>query len=122
MRLLLITAVLAAYLLLRVIIYLILRPSRGLEQFRVAHHATYTFFIVMMLLELITAGILSVCRVPDDVMRNVLYLESAVVYLAFLVRKAQILSLSCNPLRTFLYLCALELIPSAALIVSAVLM
>lgn len=119
-RLLMVAGVLAAYLLLRLFIYLILRPARRREYYQIAHHTSYTFFILMMLLELVTAGLLSVFGVPEPVLRTVLYAETAVAYLSFFLRRAQILSLICNPLQTFLYLCALEIIPTAALVVSAV--
>ncbi|MBO4467632.1 MAG: hypothetical protein J5745_05970 [Bacteroidales bacterium] len=121
-RLWLIGACFTGYLFLRLIIYLLLKPRRRYENYQVAHHASYTFFIILVLLALLTAGVLSLFRVPDTAMRLVLYVETAVVYLVFLIRRSQILSLSCNHFRTFLYLCALELIPSAALIVSAVLL
>ena len=119
-RLWLIGACFTGYLILRLFIYLLLKPRRRYEYYQVAHHASYTFFIILVLLALFTAGILSVFKVEDQTMRMVLYIETAVVYLVFLIRRTQILSLSCNHFRTFLYICALELIPSAALIVSAV--
>ncbi|MBR5402949.1 MAG: hypothetical protein IK113_01830 [Bacteroidales bacterium] len=113
-------AVLAAYLLVRLIIYLILKPRRHYEYFRLAHRAIYTFFILFMLLALPGIGLMTILDANDVIIRSVLYVLMAVVYFIFLVRKAQLLSLSCNGLRTFLYLCALEFIPTAALIVSAV--
>lgn len=121
-RLWLIGASFFAYFMLRLIVYLALKPRRKYENYQIAHHASYTFFILLVLLLLLTAGILSVFRVPDTVLTTVLYVLTAIVYVIFLVRRTQILSLSCNHFRTFLYLCALELIPTAALIVSAVLL
>ncbi len=118
----LIAAVFAGYLLLRLFMYVLLKPRRRYEQFQVAHHATYTFFILLVILLLFTAGIMYVFGASDATIRLVLYLETAFVYLLFLLRRAQILSLSCNHLRTFLYLCGLEILPTAALVVSAVLL
>ena len=43
-------------------------------------------------------------------------------YLFFTLRRGQIFSSVCNPFTTFLYLCSLELLPSAALVLSAVLL
>ena len=114
------TGVLAGYLLLRLIIYLLLRPRRNFEYFRLAHRAIYTFFILFMLLALPGIGLMTILDANDVIIKAVLYALLAVVYFIFLVRKAQILSLSCNGLRTFLYLCWLEFFPTAALIVSAV--
>lgn len=112
--------VLAAYLLVRLIIYLILKPRRRFEYFRLAHRLIYTFFILFMLVALPAIGLMTLVEANDVIIRTVLYVLLAVVYFIYLVRKTQILSLSCGGLRTFLYLCALELIPTAALIVSAV--
>ena len=118
----LIGACLAGYLLLRLIIYMLLKPRRRYENYQVAHHASYTFFILLVLLLLSTAGVLSVFKVQDSAMKVVLYVETAAVYLMYLIRSSHFLLLSCNHFRTFLYLCALELIPLAALILSAVLL
>lgn len=118
----LIAAVFAGYLLLRLFMYAVLKPRRRYEQFQIAHHATYTFFILMVILLLLTAGVMYIFNAPDSLIRLILYIETAFVYLLFLLRKAQILSLSCNHLRTFLYLCGLEILPTAALVVSAVLL
>lgn len=112
--------VLAAYLLVRLIIYLFLKPRRHYEYFRLAHRAIYTFFILLMLVALPALGLLTVVDANDVIIRSVMYVLLVVVYFVFIIRKAQILSLTCNGLRTFLYLCALEFIPTAALIVSAV--
>ena len=112
--------VLAAYILLRLIIYLILRPRRRYEYYRLAHRAINTFFILLMLMALPSIGLLTVVNANEVIIRTVLYVLLAVVYFVFLVRKVQILSLSCTGFRLFLYLCALEFIPTAALVVSAV--
>ncbi|MBR6305699.1 MAG: hypothetical protein IKR38_02825 [Bacteroidales bacterium] len=121
-RLWLAAAAFGGYLLLRLVIYLLLKPRRRYEAYQTAHHASYTFFILMVLLMLLTSGIMYIFKAPDAVIRLVLYIEIATVYFIFLVRRSQILSLSCNPFRTFLYLCALELFPTAVLIVSAVML
>lgn len=121
-RIWLIAAAFGVYLLLRVVIYVLLKPRRRYEAYQTAHHTAYTFFILMVLLMLLTAGGMFLLKAPDQVIRTVLYAESGAVYFIFLIRRAQILSLSCNHFRTFLYLCALELIPTAALVVSAVLL
>ena len=112
--------VLAAYLLVRLIIYLVLKPRRRFEYFRLAHRAIYTFFILFMLLALPGIGLMTLLDANDMIIRTVLYALLATVYFIFLIRRVQLLSLSCNGLRTFLYLCALEIIPTAALVVSAV--
>lgn len=118
--LLVIAGVVLAYLLLRIAIYYLLKPRHGLENYLLARHTVYTYFCCMAILILATVVIIALFRVPASVVRMVLWIEMAASYLLILLRRAQILALSCNPLRTFLYLCGLELLPSAALVVSAI--
>ncbi|MBP3257046.1 MAG: DUF4271 domain-containing protein [Bacteroidales bacterium] len=119
-RLCAVAAALAAFVLLRNLMYLLLRPRRGQEHFRHEHRVAYTYFIFLMIFVLFIVGILSLANLEDAVVRWVLYGASALVYLLFLHRCLQILSLSCNPLRTFLYLCGLEILPLSLLIVSGI--
>lgn len=111
---------LLAYIVLRLLLFLWMRPRRRGDVFRQAHRLVYTYFIFLMLLILPTLGVLWLVGVEDVTMRMVLYGETALVFALFLYRFAQILSLSCNRLRTFLYLCALEILPAALLVISAV--
>ena len=121
-RLLAVLGVIWAYAMVRLLIYLILKPRRNNEFFVLARRTSYTYFILMMVVVLVSVGILSLFRSPDAVIRQVLYTEFILFYFSFLLRRAHILGLSCNPLRTFLYLCALEILPTAALVVSAILL
>ena len=112
--------VLLSYVLIRHMIFLWVRPNHHGDVFRQAHRVAYTYFVFLMLLVLITVGILALAGVDDTLSRYILYGEAGLVFLLFLYRSSQILSLSCNRLRTFLYLCALEILPAALLVVSAV--
>jgi len=105
---------------LRILMYLLLRPRRHYENFRLAHRAVYTFFILYMLVALPALGILTVFDANDLVIKTVMLILLSLFYALFLVRKTQILLLSCGGLRTFSYLCALEIFPTALMIVSAV--
>lgn len=111
---------LLAYVLVRHMVYLWVRPHRRMDIFRQSHRVGYTYFIFLMLLVLITVGILSLAGVESANVRYVIYGETGLVFFLLLYRSSQILSLSCNRLRTFLYLCALEILPAALLAVSAV--
>lgn len=119
LRLAAMAAALSVYALLRMLSYRLQRPRRSNEYYKVASRNSYTHFIVMSLFLLCTAGILSLAGVQDDTIRIVLLAEAAVFFLLFLRSTAQILSLYCNSLRTFLYLCTLEILPAALLIVTA---
>ena len=85
-----------------------------------AYRAGYTFFILLMMLLLATVGILYLAGVDDLVISRFLLVETGIVYLIYVLRRGQILSVSCNPLTTFLYLCGLELLPTGLLVASAV--
>lgn len=111
---------LLAYVLVRQMIYLWVRPRQRVDIFRQAHRVAYTYFIFLMLLVLITVGILEIAGLESAIVRYVLYAEIGLVFILLLHRTSQILSLSCNHLRTFLYLCALEILPAVLLVVSAV--
>jgi len=65
-------------------------------------------------------GILYLVGADDLTVKTFLLIETGVTYLLYLLRRGQILSGSCNPLTTFLYLCGLELLPAALLVVPAV--
>lgn len=121
-RLVAVAGVFLGYLLLRTVMYLFLKPRRRADNFRVAHRAGYTFFILLMLLAIAGVTILYFFRANDFIIKSFLYILSGIAYLVFLIRKTQILSISCNPLLTFLYLCGLEILPTGALIATAVLL
>lgn len=120
LRLGVIGGVFIGYLVLRFLLYLWARPRRRYDEYQLAYRAGYTFFIMLMLLALVTVGVLYVLKVPDLIVRTFLLAEAGLVYLVYLLRRGQILSISCNPLTTFLYLCGLELLPTAALVLPAV--
>ena len=111
---------LISYFLVRHMVYLWIRPHQRVDIFRQAHRVAYTYFIFLMLLVLVTIGILALAGVENAIVRYVLYGEIGLVFILLLFRSSQILSLSCNRLRTFLYLCALEILPAALLVFSAV--
>lgn len=114
-RLLAVAGAFLAFLLLRYLLYIWLRPRRRYDDYQMAYRAGHTYFILLMLLVLVTVGILYVAGVDDLLVKRILLIETGVVYLVYLLRKGQILSTSCKPLTTFLYLCALELLPAALL-------
>ena len=121
-RLLVIAGVFFGYLLLRYLLSLWARPRRRYDDYQMAYRAGYTFFILLMMLALATVGILYLFGVDDLIISRFLLIEAGVVYLIYLLRRGQILSISCNPLTTFLYLCGLELLPTALLVASAVIL
>ncbi len=119
-RLPVLIGVFAVFALVRLAMYSFLKPRRNNDFYCLSRRTAYTYFILLVVLALLTTGVLALFGCENAVIQKVLQVEILTLYFAFLVRRAQILALSCNPLRTFLYLCALEILPSAALIVSAI--
>jgi len=112
-----------AFLTLRRLLLMIVRPhSLRSEEGKAAHRVPYTFFIVLVIVQLVTAGILLPLHVDDSVIRTVLLAEMIPFWLLSLVRIAQILGARCSGMESFLYLCALEILPAAAVVASAMLL
>lgn len=112
----------AAWLLLHLICYAscaIQAPHP--ETFGTARTCAFDFFIPMVILMLVGTGICTLLKCEDDTVRNLLLYICGGCFVLMLVRKTQILRSFCNPFKTFLYLCALEIIPMGVLIAAVVL-
>jgi hypothetical protein len=110
-----------AYLLTRKIMeFIIRRKVRNSKTYEAACKAGLTFFSILTLVLLATGGIMSVLDTPADVVKSAMLWISACIYLIFILRKTQILISSASFFAAFLYLCALELIPTGALAASAI--
>lgn len=120
-RTLAVLGMVAAYLLFRLFNYGSLRlRARRISNYQVAHTATRNIFIMYGIVLLFTAGVLWLCGAGDAVIRVVCLAETAFCYVVAVLQKFQILGSSCNPLTTFLYLCALEFLPTGLLIAANV--
>ena len=114
---LLVYAFFLLFILLRFILYKVATPLRGnLETYRVAHRSAMNFFIPYTILLLVTIAVLKLLGVDQSTAIQVFIWETAIVYFLYLVVKTQIFASSYGLLRTFLYLCGLELLPAAALV------
>jgi len=110
-----------AFLLLRGILYLTLKPRKvNSEVYDAARCTLYNYLIIHMVISMALFMMLYAFRVPSNAIRSILLHLLGVVYLAGTVRCAQIFSSVFSGIRTFLYLCALEFIPLASLIASAI--
>ena len=109
------------YVLLRAVMTWIFRPKKMPKKTYVAaDKASYSFFIIYTLVLLALGGVLGMIDMPDDGVRNAMLWVSASIYALFIIRKTQIFSTSCSIFAAFLYLCALEMIPTGILVVSAI--
>ncbi len=112
--------VLLVFFLLRHLLDFLLRPRRRLDYYQLSRRTGYSYFIVLVILLAVLQGVLSLFPVNDLTVKWFIGIGALFVYLLYLLRRAQIFRLFCNPFRTFSYLCALEFLPTALLLVSAV--
>ncbi|MBO7192548.1 MAG: DUF4271 domain-containing protein [Bacteroidales bacterium] len=114
-------AIFCTYGLLRLIVKSLLRPQKMQRStYNTAYKASFNFFIIGTILLLAVAAISSVLDLSEIDTRSAMLWISALIYTLFLLRKTQIFSTSCSVFAGFLYLCALEIIPTGILVVSAI--
>lgn len=109
------------FVLLDSLVFLLMRPKRlGGEVAQAVKRCTYTYFIIMTVLILVTVGILALVGAPDLLVRKVIYWEMAGFFLFSLLRSGQILAARFSGLSTILYLCGLKILPVAVIVAGAV--
>ena len=114
-------AVFAGYLALRAACRYIFRLHKSPSAiYETAADSSRTYFIVLTFLLMATGGILSFIGVTPEHIKTAMFWLSGAMYLVFLIRKTQIFNSSCSFFVSFLYLCALEILPTGVLITSAV--
>ena len=107
--------------LLRKALEFILRPKKSNSKtYKTACSASRTFFSILTLILLAMGGILTFIGTAEGSISSAMLWVSAVIYLIFILRKFQILISSASFFAAFLYLCALEFIPTGAIIASAI--
>ena len=112
--------VIITYILLRKGLEHIFRPKKmNPKTYRTGCKSSHTFFIILTLLIMSMGGIMSFANAsPADIKTAMLWV-SAATYAVLLLRKTQIFTSSCSFFSGFLYLCALEILPTGALVASA---
>lgn len=106
-----------AYLIVRLIMRTFVMPRRvSSEASDTAHRILFTMSIALSAVALCTTGIMLVFGASDTAIRSTLIWETALFYGLSLIRTGQILGSNCHGFSTFLYLCALEMVPAACLI------
>lgn len=109
-----------SYILLRRIAITAVRPKRKIERiYAPAIKSVYNFFIITTLAVLTEGSLLNFMGIRTEIIQNVIIWTLLTVYLLFLIRKLQIFASSCSIITAFLYLCALELFPTGAVVASA---
>ena len=114
-------AVLSLFLVIRHFFYVMAHPRKVHPDItESSNHVLFTYFIPLVFVMMLTAGIFTLCRCPENVTGTVLLWETAACYILAFIRRGQILNSSCSGFSTFLYLCVLEIIPTFLLVASAV--
>ena len=90
------------------------------KTYKTACKASHTFFSILTLILLCMAGVMSFIDINAEVTKSAMLWVSATIYLLYIIRKYQIFISSCSFFSGFLYLCALEFIPTGAMVASAI--
>ena len=113
--------IITAYTLLRMACKFLFRMRSTPESvYRAATDSIRTYLITLTLLLITAGGIASFFGSPLGPVKNAMFWISGTIYTLFILRKTQIFLSSCNFFVSFLYLCALEILPTGVLIASAV--
>lgn len=113
--------ILASYLALRTACQYLFRIHKTpAATYETANDSAMTYFTILTLLLLATGGTLSFIGTSSEAIKTAMFWISGAMYLIFIVRKTQIFHSSCSLFVSFLYLCALEILPTGVLIASAV--
>ena len=118
-RLWAVIGVFAAYLIARKTTSLLVHPRRVPQKtLAAAEKSANTFFIFLTLILLLVGSVCSFFDASLNAIRVTSVWLSALIYGVYLVRKLQIFASSCSIFTAFLYLCALEILPTGILVVS----
>ena len=115
--------VFTAYILLRLALTALCRSKKSRKPaYSTSVAAARTFFIILALLLMATGGIMSFVGTAPDTIKDAMIWLSGAIYALFLLRRIQIFASSYNFFTVFLYLCALEIIPTGVLVTSAMIL
>ena len=115
-----VTGAFCAYLLLRAFLnWQLEMHNYRTKIFTAANRTFFNYAIILFFLLFFTGALLRALTGNETLTRTILLWVTALSYLFFIIRRGQIFASACNPFTTFLYLCSLELLPTAALVLSA---
>ena len=110
-----------SYCIIRMLVSKLTRAQKiNPKTYKTAGRASFTFFIILTLVLLLMGGILDFIDADPALIKSAMLCVSAFIYALFLLRKFQIFVSGCSFFTAFLYLCALEILPTGALVASAI--
>ncbi len=107
-----------AYDIIRRLASMMMQNRKNKKTYDTAQKSSYTFFIILSIVLVTLGGVLSFCHVEAESIRTAMLWVSAFIYTLSLLRKTQIFLSGFSILTSFLYLCALEIIPTGILVIS----
>ena len=113
-------AVFAGYLAFRSFASALFLSNKNHKKSRTPDNSDRTFFIILSVLILSFSWIMSIIGIETTVIKSTIIWISAATYMLYFVRKFQIFQSSRSIFSAFLYLCALEIVPTVILVVSAI--
>ena len=113
-------AIFAAYMLFRLFTSKVFLPQKSRRDNRVTDNSDRTFFIILSISVLACHWIMGLMNADVTATRSTILWLSAIIYGLYIVRKFQIFQSSHSIFTSFLYLCALEIIPTGTLAVSVI--
>ena len=120
-RLWIIVGVFGIFFAIRTLLEYMLKPRRlSAKSYNGIVRVAYSFFIILTLALLLLDSTSVLFNVNEEGIRNAMLWISALIYLLYFIRKCQIFLSCCSFFAGFLYLCALEILPTGVLIASAV--
>lgn len=106
-----------AYFALKTIAAVICRPNgKKANTYVAGYKSSWSFFIIMTLLLLFIAGTTRLTGISYESAKITMLWLSVAIYSILLLREFQIFASSCSYVTAFLYLCALEIVPSGLLV------
>lgn len=90
------------------------------DSWRAIQRCFFNYFILMAVVVMATAGLMSLFGAETGGVQKVCRWEIAGIYFLSFLRSGNILSDYCSGLGTILYLCALEVLPTGALVACAI--
>ncbi|EJW95344.1 membrane protein [gut metagenome] len=121
-RLIAVSAVVLLFLFIRKILSKIISPKKADSKIlKAAYCSIYNIFPIAMTVMLLSLAGMNLTGIGIAAVKNVLLCEGIFFYTVFLLRKVQIFTNLCSVFVAILYLCALELIPTALLVASLIL-
>ena len=118
-RLWAIIGIFSAYLLIRKAATLMVHPRRMPQKtLSATEKSANTYFILLTLILLLVDSTCSFFDATQNAIRLTSLWLSSLIYGLYLIRKLQIFASSCSIFAAFLYLCALEILPTGILVAS----